>query len=183
MADDGDINASELIDPMYRLPFDGYRMHVEWAPAGARLGTNFAHVRRLDRGQSIAEYPAMLVFGNTPEERTSLTRDSLLLAAMLDYINSGGDPEVVCEIADQVRQLEPVKTPGFELILAYEQVDRVLYYESKDGKYVEVVVDHWADEAEVSGLPDVSDCTDMVARHPEPVHLGEEEDDSVDPHL
>lgn len=152
---DDNTPAVEVLREEHRLALDGYHLDVMPAEADATLAK------------------ITLMVGSKSFERTVFkldtdcpTRDEAVLAAMVGYMNCGGDPEHLLELAQSVSILPRIKPESYTLIGAYGRTDWVAYYQHRDGRLFEVHHGLMSEEITRQQLDDLveEDLIDPVSR-------------------
>lgn len=135
MDTDDVIQAGTLLEPHQRMPFAGYTLKINTDDEVLRYG-----VIRKDGAREDPVLQGILSEPASNEAISRMTIDVILLESILAYLNAGGHPERVVELAQAMSSLPQLQYRGLQLVLACEDVDRVLYYKKDDGKFVEITV-------------------------------------------
>jgi len=91
------------------------------------------------------------------------TRDEAMLTAMLGYINAGGSPRRLAELATHVLPLPMLQPQDYQIIGTYGHVDWVSYYQHNDGRIFEVHHGLMAEEISQEQLDRVLEADDLSA--------------------
>jgi len=124
---DDDISAAEVLREEHRLALDGYHLDVVPAEVDATLAKITLMI-----GPKSFEQTVFQLDTDCP------TRDEAVLAAMVGYMNCGGDPEHLLELARSMTVLPRITPEPYTIIGAYGHTDWVSYYQHRDGRLFEV---------------------------------------------
>jgi len=135
------VQASDVMDDCQRLAHDGYRVTAD-IPDAADTDSNKQITLLIQlwvRGQVVKQTRISAV-DDTPENRTALTRQLPVITAMLEFMNTGGEPRYLRNLAVLLDTHVPALTPkGFELVAVDATLDRTHYYKDDNGKYFAAV--------------------------------------------
>lgn len=148
MCDDTDtILAGDVLREEHRLALDGY--HITVMPA--ELNTTLAKITLMS-GQETYEQATIWLDAACP------TRDEAVLEAMIGYLNSGGDPAHLSELAERLRVLPRIVPNQYKLLGTYGHVAWVSYYRHQDGRLFEVHHGSMAEEITQEELDDLMEA-------------------------
>jgi hypothetical protein len=118
---------AEVLSEEFRLALDGYHITVIPAEMDVVLG-------KITLMVGAQEYERVTI----ELDRECPTRDEAMLTAMAGFLNSGGDPERLKELAVEVGNLPHIQPNPYKVVGAYGHVDWVSYYQHQDGRIFEV---------------------------------------------
>ena len=121
------IDAGAVIDDEQRLALDGYWCELVLAEHNQKLA-----MVRLTVGQQVLEQRTVVL------DEEHHTRDLVLLRVMLEYMNTGGDPDRIRELAAAVAALSTIQATPYTLLGVHGRVDWTSYYRDDEGKIFEV---------------------------------------------
>lgn len=121
------VSASKVLSEEFRLALDGYHVTVIPAEMDVVLGKITLMVGAREYERAVIEL-----------DRECPTRDEALLTAMAGFLNSGGDPERIKQLAAEVGVLPHIQPNPYKVVGAYGHVDWVSYYQHQDGRIFEV---------------------------------------------
>ena len=149
---DDTIKASSLLTDEAHLALDGYHLTVIPTDSYGTLGK--------------------VTLNGGPEEFARVTfeldpdcpkRDEALVTAMLGFLNSGGDPKRLGEIAGQITTLPHIQPNPYTVLGVYGHVDWVSFYQHHDGRIFEVHHGTMAEEISRERLEQVLEADDLSA--------------------
>ena len=105
------------------------------------LYRNAFHVRltTIHEGATVhADWPAMFTW-HGDKFLVEADADSAIIEAMLEYLNCGGEPARLAQIAEAVASLPQITVPGYTLVGVVADVTWTSFYTHMDGKCYEIV--------------------------------------------
>ncbi len=135
--------ASDVLRDEHRLALDGYHLDVIPTETGATLAKI-----SLMSGPQVCERKVIELDALCP------TRDEAILAAMLGFMNTAGDPYRLVQLAQAVAELPHIQPVPYTVLGAYGHTDWVSYYQHQDGRLFEVHHGLMAEELSQHDLDD-----------------------------
>lgn len=128
------IMASSLITEPMKLAHQGYQLTIYDDDDHRKIGT----VRLLDGTDVVDQWSSMFVWeGQTAAVEAEV--DSAVINVMLAFLNSGGEPARLAQIANAIASLPCIELPGYDLNGAIAEVQWISYYTHASGKIYEVI--------------------------------------------
>lgn len=138
------IQAAAVLKDEQRLALDGYKHAVSF---GGEAGLTSLSVVLTSGQQELGGRVHVAHVENSPEGLAEYTRLVPLIEAIVGYLNAHGSPKTLLAIAQRLEPLPQLSTADFKFIgLEQEELDRRVYFKSlKDGRYVRVFPDEFAE--------------------------------------
>jgi len=125
--DSDTVQASDVLRDEHRLALDGY--HIDVVPV--ETDVTLAKISLMS-GQETFQLEVIKL------DADCSTRDESILTAMIGFMNSGGNPRRLIELADVVGELPHIQLAGYKVLGAYGSVTWVSYCQHPDGRLFEV---------------------------------------------
>jgi len=129
--------AENILSPEMRIALGGYRMRCRSNDDTQETVINFV----VNDGMQRVMMGSMSVPHDTEAE------DISLLDAMIGYMNAGGNPKRIIELAERVSDMPRLSVPGYAAIGGQMSSDWTSYWKRlDDGKIFEIYHDEFAKE-------------------------------------
>ena len=132
--DETPVQASTVLNEPFKLAHNGYKLQVTDAELDHKLG----NVRLLEGATVHADWPAMFTW-HGDKFLVEADADSAIIETMLEYLNCGGEPARLAQIAEAVASLPQITVPGYTLVGVVADVTWTSFYTHMDGKCYEIV--------------------------------------------
>lgn len=158
--DDEYVSARDVMSNEQRLAFDGYQL-ID-SDSDKMLGLT---IQLMDGQRQISKWPNVFqAVKNRPGE-TAKQLYRPVLQAVVHFLNAGGDPLEIADLAQTVESMPMLRHNGFTLVGVHDDVARDVYYVTDDKRVIRVtpgLISEEVPEDELEIIDDEEDSDEAV---------------------